>query len=249
MTILTALIIFLGTYDCVNCFHIPSGTVRVDTNFFIEAGEVSNGNYVEYLIWLKTIHGDTSQLLLKAVPRVQFLDSLAETLKTTPLEYATSELFYKYPVLGVDHKQASAYCAWKSERVYNKMKGMICLHFEEMALPLSPENLDKVYPFYRLPTPEEWDKASTHKRVSNRFQNKIVQRPYYRFEFLEYADPSAGIESMFGSVSEMTSVPGLSKGGSYKEGKTPNTSTWDRHYSGPSDWVGFRCVCEWKMME
>jgi len=103
--------------------------------------------------------------------------------------------------------------------------------------PKNKEEKSIRYPEYRLPTIEEWDRISTHKLVDKRFQYKLKPQPE---EIINR------IINLYGSVSELTTTPGISKGGSYKDDKTQINSDWNRQYSGPSDWLGFRCVCSWK---
>ncbi|SJZ74605.1 SUMF1/EgtB/PvdO family nonheme iron enzyme [Sediminibacterium ginsengisoli] len=93
---------------------------RITVNsFFIDKTEVANVHYREYLYWLDNVFGQAG------------MDSIVEQAKPDTLVWR-SELAYNepyveyyfrhpsynyYPVVGVNWKQATDYCIWRTDRV------------------------------------------------------------------------------------------------------------------------------------
>ncbi len=55
---------------------------------------------------------------------------------------------------------------------------------------------------------------------------------------------TSGIYGLFGNVAEMVETKGISKGGSWKKAITELDVLALQHYTGPNNWLGFRCACE-----
>lgn len=64
--------------------------------------------------------------------------------------------------------------------------------------------------------------------------------PYYTYSFYRN---DYGIYNMIGNVAEMTYEKGIAKGGSFKDDLSASKITDKRNYSGPTDDIGFRCIC------
>ena len=67
--------------------------------------------------------------------------------------------------------------------------------------------------------------------------------PYYTYSFYRN---DYGIYNMIGNVAEMTYEKGIAKGGSFKDDLSNSKITDKRNYIGPTDDIGFRCICEVK---
>jgi formylglycine-generating enzyme required for sulfatase activity len=73
---------------------------------------------------------------------------------------------------------------------------------------------------------------------------------YYRngFNFLGYIYDNSpnriDLYNMIGNVAEMTSEPGLAKGGSWTHEPEVCTIKNKFHYECPNEWTGFRCICD-----
>ena len=101
-------------------------TVTV-SSFFMDATEVRNIDYLEYLHWLKRVYG--SNYDNGSYPEVYWA-ALPDTLVwrnklayNEPLvEYYLRHPAYKnYPVVGVSWDQAMAYCDWRTNRVNERI--------------------------------------------------------------------------------------------------------------------------------
>jgi sulfatase modifying factor 1 len=89
-------------------------------SFYMDETEVANIHYREYLFWLNRVFNDTS-ITNKALP-----DTLcwrSELAYNEPyVEYYFRHPSYNlYPVVGVNWKQASDYCMWRTDRVNEKI--------------------------------------------------------------------------------------------------------------------------------
>ncbi|GHT10886.1 gliding motility lipoprotein GldJ [Bacteroidia bacterium] len=90
--------------------------VSVD-NFYMDATEVRNVDYREYINWLRLVYPSYPQVYIDALP-----DSLSwrKTLAyNEPLMeyYFRLGAFDEYPVVAVTWLQATNYCEWRSDRV------------------------------------------------------------------------------------------------------------------------------------
>jgi len=86
-------------------------------SFYMDETEVSNLHYLEYLHWLTRVYVDYPQVYKQALP-----DSLCWRDKLAYNEPYVEDYFrhpaYKdYPVVGVNWLQATAYAAWRTDRV------------------------------------------------------------------------------------------------------------------------------------
>lgn len=244
---LFSIVLFFPTNS--DLFEIPAGTVQVADNFYVDAVEVSNRHYMEYIAWLQRECGDTSMELRQAIPDVTVLEFVSKKLGITPLEYLMEYDYSLYPVLGTTLSQATAFCKWRSERVHellfsfkdidvnSKQHSSLMVSLGESGFTSKVKARIIRYPQYRIPTSEEWSQFASHPNVIMKFVRRLLPQPY---------DVQRKIINLFGSVSEMTTTTGLSKGGSYKDDKNELSQDWDRPYTRPSDWVGFRCVCSWE---
>ena len=105
-------------------------TVTV-SSFYLDETEVSNVSYREFTYWMqraygeeypervKDIYPDTNCWRDKLAWRESFVD-----------HYFTSPVYDQYPVVGVSWEQANKYCAWRTDRVNEKIlvdRGIIVL--------------------------------------------------------------------------------------------------------------------------
>lgn len=131
----------------------PPGTVWLRDSLFIDEHEMTNEDYHEFLTWLKRKDRNTYHNML---PDTLVLHENTFTLNRFVKDYLTNSFYYPYPVVGVSLAQATAYCAWRSDRVSEMM------YVRDRKIKYHP---DSVYPFEkrvvcRLPTSEEWEYAA-----------------------------------------------------------------------------------------
>jgi formylglycine-generating enzyme required for sulfatase activity len=239
----------------------PPGTVKVAENLYFDITEVKNVDYREYLYWLKNIHGKAAEVYAKAVPDTNVWRTKLSYNAPYSEYYLRHPAYAEYPLVGISYDQAVAFCKWRSDRLNesmyikeNKIKPII-------GEPVSP--VPEVVR-YRLPTKAEWEKyASSGFDAKNSKKLAKYNYTYGNFKpkantvketMADHADITAPVESyfpnqlglynMFGNVAEMVAEKGMAKGGSWKHTETETFVKKDFSYTKPTDWLGFRCVCE-----
>ena len=146
------------------------------------------------------------------------------------------------------------------------MKKYTLKHKIEPEQLASIKNIPELYT-YRLPTKEEWEKiarADYSKKAKRKFKrkkyrdaprhnfktatdkndNEITQKADITNKVDAYWTNTYGIYNILGNVAEMIAEKGIAKGGSWKNSMEEVSVEKDFTYEGPTDWLGFRCVCE-----
>lgn len=153
MRILALLLIaFFGQSLCAQTPKVMSkktlkkefpGVVPLQGDYlFIDETEVSNGQWKEFLYWLKKY--DTLQYS-KMWPDTTVWRSKLAFNEPFVTYYFQHPAYRDYPVVGISYSQAQAFCQWRTDRVLELLK-----------LKNSP--IKKLG--YRLPSEEEWKKAA-----------------------------------------------------------------------------------------
>ncbi len=90
--------------------------------FYLDETEVANLDYLEYLYWVNRVFGtDYPEVYRKALPdTLVWRDRLAYNEPMVEL-YFRHPAYHYYPVVGVNWLQASDYCAWRTDRVNEKL--------------------------------------------------------------------------------------------------------------------------------
>lgn len=105
-------------------FHDQSNIPRRVTvsSFYIDQTEVKNVDYREYLYWINRIYGiDFPRIYEKALPdTLVWRKKLAYNEPYTEL-YFRHPAYNDYPVVGVSWLQARDFCAWRTDRVNEKI--------------------------------------------------------------------------------------------------------------------------------
>lgn len=166
------------------------------------------------------------------------------------------EYLLDFPVTGITREQASLYTKWLTT-VYNE-------YFFD--------GYNALFVNYRLPTENEWTTVaeaglSEEMRV-NHVLDSVNKEGCMLFihdgisnckTYDEYIEKSRGggsvqiismnadwngVYQLFGNVSEMTSEPGINKGGSYMHSAGNANTEVIQQGDGPELWLGFRVVAE-----
>ncbi len=91
------------------------------SSFYMDETEVSNIDYREYLYWIRRVFVDFPDVYKKALPdTLVWRERLA--YNEPYLEYYFRHPAYKdYPVVGISWLQANDFCAWRTDRVNEKI--------------------------------------------------------------------------------------------------------------------------------
>ena len=105
--------------------NIPKGVTV--SSFYLDETEVRNVDYLEYLFWLERVYGSNydngsyPEVYWNALPdtnvwrdKLAFNEPLVE-------HYLRHPAYNKYPVVGVSWEQAVDYCAWRTDRVNERI--------------------------------------------------------------------------------------------------------------------------------
>jgi len=229
---------------------VPPGTVPVSDTLFADKTEVSNQAWQEYEQSVKIQYGAHSKEHLATLP-----DTLVWREKLSYnepyVEYYYRHPAYKnFPVVGVSYEQAVAYCAWRTQRVKTQLAAKKDFKHQNLA--------------YRLPSKKEWealaqgvseaiDKNLGKDKKGNLTITCVNPKPNGDCLYGKYADVTAPVEAnpknalglynTAGNVAEMVLEKGICKGGGWKNALEDCRPSVDAHYSKPSSWIGFRCVC------
>lgn len=236
----------------------PPGTVRISDSLYYDCTEVSNFMWLEYMYWLREEYGADAPQVKASLPDTLIWRRKGAQLESYTEFYLRHSNFSSFPVVGVSHKQARAYCNWRTTRV-------LAYETERLKkLGLTPTTYFK----YRLPTEAEWkmvaeagySKKVAKKLKSKKYRNKPKLNSYDEIQMR--ANPNSpfqgsptlsvhafwpntyGIYNLFGNVAEMVAEEGVAKGGGWVHDKEEMKLNEDFTYRGPEVWLGFRCVCE-----
>jgi formylglycine-generating enzyme required for sulfatase activity len=164
-------------------------------------------------------------------------------------------LCLRYPITGISYEQVIEFCKWRTKIVNEN--------------PIF--KTDKKQIVFRLPTEKEWVQfakigfSEQELKIGFRdslaiMQNKKVkcrECPMYNYKTTSscdsmpsitvtyngcYAPDGKNTYDLFGNVSEMTSIKGISKGGNYLLFAKQCHPDSIQKYVEPEKWLGFRCI-------
>ena len=95
-------------------------------SFYMDETEVTNAEYVFYLLWLERVFPPSKNPVYKKIYQAALPDTLVwrnalgnnDALQDTYLRHPA---FTNYPVVGVSWLQASDYCVWRTDRVNERI--------------------------------------------------------------------------------------------------------------------------------
>jgi formylglycine-generating enzyme len=88
------------------------------SSFYMDQAEVANVNYREYIYWITRVYGqDYPNLIYSALPDTTCWRSAMSYNEPMVEHYFREAAYNYYPVVGVTWKQASDYCAWRTDRI------------------------------------------------------------------------------------------------------------------------------------
>jgi len=136
--------LFLCQFELKAQWPNPPNTIQFGTTFYVDKSEVANIHWLEFLhnikqdsssTYYRSVLPDTT-LIVKIFPNGEILNN-ADYIKTEALRY--------YPILGLNYKQASDYCKWRSAVVNNNWGA-------DNTIDTSVYRIE-----YRLPAIAEWE--------------------------------------------------------------------------------------------
>lgn len=241
----------------------PPGTKKIANNLFFDQTEITNFMWMEYLFWQKKNFGKESEEFKKSLPDTTIWNVKKDVKSPYMSHYLRHPAYREYPVVGISYEQAVNFCAWRTERV----KEMFEIQKQKDKKSIYPKVFE-----YRLPTKEEWErvakvgnslktikklegaKYSGHKTSNLKrgkgnnagVAGKLNDNADVTAPVFSYWPNKYGLYNLIGNVAEMTAEKGVAKGGSWKHQEKDVDVEKDFKYSGPTQWLGFRCVLEVK---
>jgi hypothetical protein len=160
------------------------------------------------------------------------------------------------PVTGITYKQALEYCKWRTtldsirffDQNYKVAKPMSRVNGSYSYSLLTPTEYDTFIPLcdsltedkqysnynYSNSLPPKKDKYAI---IGKSYGNSLLDAGSYHFHFKKYSK----LYDLLGNAAEMTSVEGVSKGGSYIHSARDGQKGKVIYYIKPESWLGFRC--------
>ncbi|QQR85007.1 MAG: SUMF1/EgtB/PvdO family nonheme iron enzyme [Flavobacteriales bacterium] len=234
---------------------------RINDSTFIDCEEMSVGEMISFakehpdmampdptvirdLPYGLLFYGDRTGSMSTVKGLTRMYRSISATVPsdsvTTKAQRIRARRFMDYPIAGITYEQAMAYCAWRTKNhgEYQRVEGEV---------------------EFQLPTPEEYERLlgirdSTngrcavfnyncqpcHKQLNGK---RAFLRPGSELTPVQgYLPDTMNLYNMRGNAAEMTSTPGIAKGGSYAHPASEASPNSVQHYHKPEAWLGFRCV-------
>jgi formylglycine-generating enzyme required for sulfatase activity len=245
--------------------HLP-GMVQVDDSTYIDVKEVSVKEWATYAMMVDGAQRPDEAVLSMLPYRYLFNSDPSRTtrtvkgwsrygwqvrfevdkdsLRTRLLRYQT-EQYLNYPIAGITSDQAQGYCAWLTK-----------LNEERHTWDEGQGEWEVVY---AMPSPDHYDRllsmadssngtCATFNYACEPCQPKTDGREAFIHPGREvtpvygYGPDRRGLYNLRGNVAEMTSVPGVAKGGSYAHPAKDALPGVVQRYEAPQLWLGFRCI-------
>ena len=92
------------------------------SSFYLDETEVTNADYLEYLFWIRRVYNESyPEVYKKSLPdTLVWRDKLGYN-EPFVTQYLRHPAYRNYPVVGVSWQQASDYCAWRTDRVNERI--------------------------------------------------------------------------------------------------------------------------------
>jgi len=168
----------------------------------------------------------------------------ADSLRTKDQRYRAKRLM-SYPITGITQAQAQRYCGHLVDVYTEELERAEAGDLVEVTFTLPDPGL-----LERLLTPR--DSSNGTCALFNYACEPCQQAPTGRDAFIHpgreitpvdgYMPDLQGLYNLRGNVAEMTTAPGVAKGGSYAHTAKAALPGSTQRYDAPQPWLGFRCV-------
>jgi formylglycine-generating enzyme required for sulfatase activity len=227
-------------------------------NVYANKFELTNGEYLIYLEWIKENKG--GEHYLSELPDTLVWQTKLFTDLRRSNYYLRHPAYINYPVVGLSYQQVIDYCAWLTERTNKTLKD---------------KKIKKI--IFRLPTEEEWEIAAngskdlglifpwgtnTVHHEHGKYKGKVMAN-YYPGNGDYMALPGTlntfgdltldvdffppygiGLCQMAGNVAEMVAESGICKGGSWLSESYKMVISSRDTFDSPKPWLGVRLFAE-----
>ena len=127
-------------------------------SFYLDEAEVSNSEYLFYLLWLERVfpprQDDYSHIYEAALPDTLVWRNALGSNESLSETYLRHPAYANYPVVGVSWSQANDFCQWRTDRVNEKILmdlGVIKQLFNEDSINVEGKNHFTTEAYYANP--------------------------------------------------------------------------------------------------
>ena len=214
---------------------------RITEKLSVGKYEVTNREYQLFLSDLLA-SGKYDDLKKYLPDNKVFAKDFPATEKPMDEKYFSHPAFADYPVVGISHDAAVAFCEWLTQKSGSKQKYRLPTE-KEWETIAKENNESAVYPGGQTKTTNEAGKYYfNYQPEAGNFTKDGFMYPAPVMKSLQAS--KKGIESMGGNVAEMVQEDGTAKGGAWCDTEEHLHITAQKKYTEPSSWLGFRVVCE-----
>jgi formylglycine-generating enzyme required for sulfatase activity len=251
-----ALASYIGIKQHKKNLETPPGTIKVSDTLYIDQNPVTNGEILEYLYYLENdsskwgidarelpseyfdkyyaLKKERKDSLYPASVKPSWIKENSQTVmpfpdwmenKNSGYSYYLLDLDYQdFPAINVSYDQAKEYCRWKTLLTEDQ--------FKKKAKKSKAIN-------YRLPSEKEWKQAYAKLNKDKLKYNTNYLRT--NSAFTHQVSGARKFNYVKNNISEILEDRKII-GSNWKENGINDTTI--RNFVTPSDYIGFRCICE-----
>lgn len=199
---------------------------KITPNLYMDKYEVTNGEWKAFEKHLAKEEENPTIYRTNEVWDAEYMKPFRE-------QYYQHPAYSDYPVVGITYEGAKKYCTWKGTQ--SKTEGTFRLpKIEELQYQMTEGEQGKKW--------TKWQKRA--KKSDEMLYNFADKKGCLMANIKSYPDNKFGVHNIKGNVAEMTVTKGKAIGGSYADSRDIDWVTHIQTYDAPTNWLGFRCVCE-----